>query len=75
MGGASTLGAFVGALLARGLDAAAIDAVCFEEWVRRRPLGDYRFPRRALIKGARAEAMLEQDLPGRLRISRCPITA
>ena len=63
VGGAS-MGAFVGALLARGLDAAAIDAVCFEEWVRRRPLGDYRFPRRALIKGARAEAMLERTLPG-----------
>ncbi len=38
------MGAFVGALFAMGLDADEIDARCFEEWVQRRPLGDYTLP-------------------------------
>jgi predicted acylesterase/phospholipase RssA len=63
IGGAS-MGAFVGALLAQGMDAAEIDARCYEEWVRRNPLGDYRWPRRSLLRGARALAMLERNLPG-----------
>lgn len=63
VGGAS-MGAFVGALLAQGMSAAEIDARCYEEWVRRRPLSDYRVPRVSLMRGARAEAMLERNLPG-----------
>jgi NTE family protein len=63
VGGAS-MGAFVGALLAQGMDAAEIDARCYEEWVRRSPLGDYRLPRYSLLRGARALAMLERNLPG-----------
>jgi NTE family protein len=63
VGGAS-MGAFVGALLAIGLDAASIDAVCYEEWVRRTPLRDYRLPRISLLKGAHAMAMLERCMPG-----------
>jgi NTE family protein len=54
------MGAFVGALFAMGLDADSIDARCFEEWVRRRPLGDYTLPRHALIRGERARAMLRR---------------
>ena len=54
------MGAFIGGLLAMGMDADEIDARCFEEWVRRRPLGDYTFPRHALIRGERARAMLER---------------
>jgi NTE family protein len=63
VGGAS-MGAFVGGLLAMGMDAAAIDAHCYEEWVRRNPLADYRLPRTSLIRGARAWAMVERTLPG-----------
>lgn len=63
VGGAS-MGAFVGGLLAMGMDAAAIDAHCYEEWVRRNPLADYRLPRISLIRGARARAMAERVLPG-----------
>jgi NTE family protein len=55
-----SMGAFVGGLFAMGLDADEIDARCFEEWVQRRPLGDYTFPRHALIRGERARAMLER---------------
>jgi len=62
--GGTSMGAFVGALLAQGMDAAEIDARCYEEWVRRSPLGDYRLPRYSLLRGARALAMLERNLPG-----------
>ena len=55
-----SMGAFVGGLFAMGLDADEIDARCFEEWVQRRPLSDYTFPRHALIRGERARAMLER---------------
>jgi NTE family protein len=55
-----SMGAFVGALFAMGLDADEMDARCFEEWIQRRPLKDYTVPRRALIRGQRAEAMLRR---------------
>jgi NTE family protein len=63
VGGAS-MGAFIGALLARGLDAAAIDAHCYEEWVWRNPLSDYGLPRHALYRGGRLRATIERTLPG-----------
>jgi NTE family protein len=43
-----------------GLKPDEIDARCFEEWVQRRPLGDYTVPRHALIRGERARAMLHR---------------
>ena len=55
-----SMGAFVGALFAMGLDPEEIDARCFEEWVQRRPLGDYTLPRHGLVRGERAEAMLRR---------------
>ena len=61
------MGAFVGALFAMGLDAEEIDARCFEEWVQRRPLGDYTLPRHALIRGERFRAMLHRTF-GSLRV-------
>ena len=44
----------------RTLDEDEIDARCFEEWVQRRPLGDYTVPRHSLIRGARVKAMLHR---------------
>jgi hypothetical protein len=38
------MGAVIGALFAMGHDADEIDAICFEEWVRRRPLSDFTAP-------------------------------
>jgi predicted acylesterase/phospholipase RssA len=64
--GGTSMGAFIGALLAQELTPEEIDARCYEEWVRRNPVGDYRFPRTSLIRGARARAMLERNLPGRI---------
>ncbi len=70
--GGTSMGAFIGALLAQGLDAAEIDARCYEEWVRGRPLGDYRLPRHALLSGRRLRTMLERNLPGLIEnLARC----
>ena len=62
--GGTSMGAFIGALLARELTPEEIDARLYEEWVRRNPVGDYRIPRTSLIRGKRARAMLERNLPG-----------
>jgi predicted acylesterase/phospholipase RssA len=56
--GGTSMGAFIGALYAMGLDPAEIDARCHDEWVRRRPLRDVVIPRHALIRGDRVRAML-----------------
>ena len=64
--GGTSMGAFLGALLAMGMDPEEIEARCYEEWVRRSPLTDYRLPRASLLRGARARAMLDRTLPGRV---------
>ena len=58
--GGVSMGAFIGGLLALGHDSQAIDACCYEEWVRRNPINDYTLPRTALTKGQKARAMLER---------------
>jgi EmrB/QacA subfamily drug resistance transporter len=55
-----SMGAFIGALFAMGVDPDEIDARCFEEWVQRRPLSDYTIPRHSLIRGERIRAMLNR---------------
>lgn len=62
----SSLGALIGAMYATGMDPDEIDARCYEEWVRRNPLGDYRLSRVSLIRGERVRAMLERTLPERV---------
>jgi NTE family protein len=54
------MGAFIGGLLACGHDSGAIDAYCYEEWVRRTPMNDCTLPRMAVIKGQKARTMLER---------------
>ncbi len=61
-----SMGAVIGALFAMGLDADQMDAVCFEEWVQRRPLADYTVPRHSLIRGERFRAMLHRTFGERL---------
>ena len=58
--GGVSMGAFVGALLAKGHDSAEIDACCYEEWVRHNPINDYTIPRSSLIKGQKARAMIDR---------------
>ena len=62
--GGTSMGAFIGALLAQQLTPEEIDARCYEEWVRRHPVGDFRIARTSLIRGRRARSMLERQLPG-----------
>jgi NTE family protein len=66
-----SMGAFVGALFAIGLSADEMDARCFDEWVQRRPLGDYTLPRHALVRGERARAMLDRTF-GQAAIEELP---
>ena len=56
-----SMGAYIGALLAMGLNAEQIDARVYEEYVRRNPAGDYTLPRHALTSGRRGYAMLERS--------------
>ena len=62
--GGVSMGAFIGAMFAMGMPEVEIDARCYEEWIRRRPLGDYTIPRHGLIRGERARAMLERTFGG-----------
>jgi NTE family protein len=55
-----SMGAVIGALFAMGHGADEIDAICFEEWVRRRPLRDFTVPRHSLIRGERFISMLHR---------------
>ena len=64
--GGCSMGAFIGAMLAIGMEPDEIDARCYEEWVRRNPLNDYGLPRHSLIRGHRVQAMLARNLPGRI---------
>src|SRR5262249_10492273 len=68
-----SMGAFIGALFAMGMDPSEIDALCFEEWVQRRPLGDYTLPRSSLIRGDRVRAMLRRCFDG-IAIEELPLS-
>lgn len=70
---AVSFGAYVGAMLAAGKSAAEIDAICFEEVVRRKPLGDYTLPRHALLRGRRGEAMMQRTF-GSTAIEELPLS-
>lgn len=69
--GGCSMGAVVGALFASGLSPEQIEERLREEFVDRNPLGDYTLPLAALIRGRRAEAML-QRLFGDLQIEELP---
>ena len=64
--GGVSMGAFIGALFAQELSVEEIDARCYEEFIRRRPLGDYNFPRVALSRGDRAKRMVLRNLHGQI---------
>ncbi len=61
-----SMGAVIGALFAMGHDADEMDAICFEEWVKRRPLRDFTVPRHSLIRGERFQSMLHRIFGTRL---------
>ena len=61
-----SMGAVIGALFAMGHDAEEMDAICFEEWVQRRPLRDFTIPRHSLIRGERFQSMLHRTFGAHL---------
>ncbi|CAN5232469.1 MFS transporter [soil metagenome] len=62
----TSMGAFVAALYASGLEPEEIDAYCYEEWVRRSLLNDYRIPRISLIRSVKLREMFARLLPGEI---------
>ncbi len=62
--GGVSCGSWIGAMFALGMDAEEMVARCYEEWVRRNPLGDYTVPRQSVIRGHRVRAVFERNLPG-----------
>jgi predicted acylesterase/phospholipase RssA len=66
-----SMGSLVGALFAMGQDLDEIHSICFNEWVQRRPLGDYTLPRHSLIRGERFKAMLQRTF-GEVLIEELP---
>src|SRR5581483_617417 len=69
-----SVGAVVAAFFATGRDATAVDAVVFEEFVRRNPFNDYRIPTVSLVRGRKTETAIAryftdvqfEDLPREL---------
>jgi len=56
----TSMGALIAAGHARGLSADAVDAVIYEEFVRRNPINDYVLPIRSLIRGRKTVDGLER---------------
>lgn len=63
--GTST-GAMIAALAASGIDAAGVDALVYEYFVRSNPLGDYTVPTKGLIRGQRILTTLRTAFGGTL---------
>ena len=58
--GGCSIGAFIGAMHATGLDPDEMRARCRAEFVRRSPFNDYTLPRVSLIRSRKAGRMLER---------------
>ena len=69
--GGCSMGAFIAAMAALGLDAGQIRDRCHEELVRRTPFNDWTLPRVALIRSRKAARMLERVF-GELQVEELP---
>ncbi len=58
--GGCSMGAFIGAMHAMGLDADEMRTQCRDELVRRSPFNDYTLPRVSLIRSRKAGRMLDR---------------
>jgi len=56
-----SVGGAVAALYATGHTAAGVDAICYDEFVRRSPFRDYTLPRVSVSRGRRAEVALHRQ--------------
>ena len=61
----SSIGSIVAGAYATGMDAVTLHEVCYDDFVRGNPIGDYTFPSVSLIKGRRTRSMLRHRLGGR----------
>lgn len=68
-----SLGAIVAALYARGYNSTEVEAICHEEFVRRKPFSDYTVPMAGLAKGRRAAEALRRRLGTDVRIEDLPL--
>jgi predicted acylesterase/phospholipase RssA len=64
-----SFGAFIGGMYAQGMGIDEIDARCYEEWVRRRPLNDYTLPRTSIIRGQKIREMLARNFNGAVELT------
>ena len=69
--GGCSMGAYVAAMSALGLDAGQIRDLCHDELVRRTPFNDWTVPRVALIRSRKAARMLERVF-GELQVEELP---
>jgi NTE family protein len=69
--GGCSMGAYVGAMCAMGMDAAAMRDRCNEEFVVRSITGDYTIPLASLLRGGRAKEAFEHTF-GTARIETAP---
>ncbi len=58
--GGTSMGAYIGALLASGMSMQEVDACCYDNWVRSNPISDYTVPRAGFVRGRTMEAMLKE---------------
>jgi predicted acylesterase/phospholipase RssA len=56
-----SVGGVVAALFATGHTADSVDAICYDEFVRRSPFRDYTIPRVSISRGRKAEAALHRQ--------------
>jgi EmrB/QacA subfamily drug resistance transporter len=61
----ASIGSIVAGAYATGMDAVTLHEVCYDDFVRGNPIGDYTFPSVSLIKGRRTRSMLRHRLGGR----------
>ena len=67
-----SIGSVVAGLHAMGHDAATAEALCYQEFVRRNPFGDYTFPTASLAKGRRKVDALRRQMGPDLLIEALP---
>jgi predicted acylesterase/phospholipase RssA len=69
--GGCSMGAYIGGMLAMGMDPSEIYDRCRREFVARSPLGDYTVPAHSILRGERARAMLTRTF-GDITIEELP---
>ena len=60
----TSVGACAAALAAAGLDAAAVDANLYENFVRHNPIDDYTLPTKGLVRGRRTFTLMTEGMQG-----------